>query len=74
MKSGGHRDNEGIKPTGLDQRLNISIRWNSGSNRTTTRQIHIGDTDKHDASSLPEGRQISKLRDAPASDEPNPDV
>ena len=39
---------EGIKPTGLDQRLNVSIRWNSGSNRTTTRQIHIGDADKHD--------------------------
>ena len=45
MKSGGHGDDQGIKPTGLDQRLNISIRWNSGSNRTTTRQIHIGDAD-----------------------------
>jgi hypothetical protein len=74
MKSGGHRDNEGIKPTGLDQQLNISIRWNTGNKRTTTRRIQIGDADKHDASCLPEGRKISKLRDAPASNEPNPDL
>ena len=58
MKSGGHRDDYGIEPTGLEQRLNVSISWNAGSERTTTRWIHIGDADEHDAPCLPEGRQI----------------